>query len=204
MKRLMLLVLSVLLIQVAVARDAWMNIVRKDVSWTRPNTLVIDGYSTYNPAFSDETLNAHGIFYVEAPDCDTWNMFKDFNERKIYEVFSEETNEVVAISLEAYRNGLQFASILNLYFPNVGATTNRNITESYIADFFAAKLITGTINAVDLGYVTMLDRLYNALKDSEYNPSPGTTWDFPFGQLQTTRPKTRRYYIKDAEKVYLD
>lgn len=186
------------------AKTGWMNIPLHRVDWFKPKVITRDNTPIYNPNFTKEELEAVGIFEIEAPDCGPWDMVFDYENKQIYQIFTEETNRVVEIDSLSYHSGLQFASILNMYFPDVGAITNRNITETYVTDFFAAKLLAKTITAEDLGYVTMLERLFSILKNSSFNPSSGTTWDFPFGQTEVIVPYIRRYYLNNNEKKYLN
>lgn len=189
----------------AFGKECWLN---EDgfARWFKPTTVYINGIGFYDPNMSDEMLYRGGYTYISnAPNCDVSDMYLDYQQKKIYEIFTENTNIVVNIDSTTYQSGLQFAYVLDMYFPNIGAVTNRFITETYVTGFFAAKLQAKTITAEDLGYVTMLTQLFPILKDSPFNPSPGTTWDFPFGRSQIIVPTTRRYYIDDKEiKHYLD
>ena len=182
------------------AKQGWLYPPGPTVVWKKPTVLNPGGY---NPNFTEEALNAANWYTVEAPDCDFWNMYIDYENRVIYEIFEETTNTVVIIDNDTYTIGLQFAHILTGYFGE-DAPINRNITEKYIMEFFAAKVAVGTISALELAHANLLERYFTILKDSPYNPTPNTTWDFPFGQTSITKDIIRRYYIKDGENVYID
>lgn len=184
-------------------KDAWMHYNDRFIDWHKPTILTIDGNKTYIPNPTPEEYEKAGIVKIEAPDAPIGNLFMDYNNKVIYEIFQESTNIIVNIDNDTVTIGIQFAHILTGYFGE-DAPTNRNITEKYITEFFAAKVAVGTISALELAHANLLERYFTILKDSPYNPTPNTTWDFPFGQTSITKDIIRRYYIKDGEKVYVD
>ena len=183
----------------------WMNPSGRFVRWDKPTTIKYNGLEYFSTNHSIENLEAAGYYYIEnTPDCPIWEMYYDYDGLGVYQILTEETNIVIEIDQDTKSVAQQYAWILGNYFPDVGAITNRIITEEYVTDFFSAKLLAGTMTASDLGFATLVERFFMVLKTSPYNPTPNTTWDFPFGQDSVSGLETKRYYLKDGEKIYVE
>lgn len=185
-------------------REAWMNINNSTTYWSKPQVVKIGEYDYFSDNHSDEKLNSGGIYHItNAPDCEAWNMVFDYENRKIFEILAEETNSVVSIDSETLTVANQFYGIMTVYF-GAGAVTNLDVTEDVVLDFFASKVADYSITALQLSHATLLERYFAVLKESPYNPVKGVTWYFPFWQTEITVPQTRRYYMDDGQKIYLD
>lgn len=185
-------------------RGAWMHQENKIVNWSRPTVINLDGMKYYSTNHTDENLIKSGFHYInDAPD-NIINVYKDYENGKIYSIEIEETNQVIQIDTETKSVADDFYAIMTGYF-GPGAVTNREITADYVAKFFSDKVTAGTITALEMAHATLLERYFNVLKTSQYNATPHTTWDFPFGQTEIIVEQQRRFYIdKDGEKHYLN
>ena len=185
------------------AKTGWMNIPLHRVDWFKPTVITRDNTPIYNPNFTKEELEAVGIFEIEAPDCEPWDMVFDYENKQIYQIFTEETNQVVEIDQETIETANQFYGIMTGYFGE-GAVTNLDITEKVVLAYFASKVADYSITALQLSHVTLLERYFAVLKESPYNPTKGVTWNFPFGQSSILKSYTRRYYWKNGEIIYIN
>lgn len=205
MKKIFLSLFVMLMLAYVSYAGCWMHRNGKYVRWEKPTTITINGADYFDPNHTEEDLILGGYTYIEnTPECPIWEMYYDYDGLAVYQIFSETNMVEIPIDDETKQVAQQFAWIMGNYFPDIGAITNRVITEDYVTDFFSAKLLAGTLTAQDLGFATLMERFFTVLKTSPYNSVPNTTWDFPFGQDYITSPVIKRYYLKEGEKVYIE
>lgn len=205
MNKIAIVAIVILMAAESFAGEAWMHSAERYVRWEKPKTINLNGLIYYSTNHSLENLQLAGYTYISnSPECNISEMFMDYDNRQIYQIFSTNISMEVDIDSETKTASDQFAGILMGYFGE-DALTNRVITEKYVANFFASKVADFSITALELAHATLLERYFNVLNESPYNNTPGTTWDFPFFKDSAIVAVTKRYYVdKDGEIHYLD